>query len=249
MKCRYWLSSLLLLAAGIFFYFCVYAYQFTGLFLSLLAVAVLLFGAVDALRKKWPRGMKRLYRAMTVLACLAFVAMLVTGIFIGSATGGDTETAADYVIVLGAGVNGTVPSQSLRERLLAVEDYLNRHPETVAVLSGGKGDREHISEAECMYRWLTERGMDENRLWREERSTSTEENIRFSLALIEEKTGTRPREAAVVSSEYHLYRAGLLARREGLDILGVPAETAVKPFFCNMFVREIFAVWFAWLGV
>lgn len=247
MKRRYWLSSLLLLAAGIFFYFCVYAYQFTGLFLSLLAAAVLLFGLVDALKKKWPRGMRRLYRAMTALVCLGLIAMVVTGCFIGSAAHGDTETEADYVIVLGAGVNGTVPSQSLQERLLAVEDYLAQHPQTIAILSGGKGDREHITEAECMYRWLTERGVDPARLWKEESSTSTEENLRFSLALIEEKTGSRPNRAAVVSSEYHLYRAGVLAGRQGLEILGVPAETVVKPYFCNMFVREIFAVWLAWI--
>ncbi|MBQ7870717.1 MAG: YdcF family protein [Oscillospiraceae bacterium] len=247
MKPRYWLSSLLLLAAGIFFYFCVYAYQFTGLFLCLLAAGVFLFGLVDSLKKKWPRGMKLLHRAMCALVCLGVVAMLVTGCFIGSAADGDTETEADYVIVLGAGVNGTVPSQSLRERLLALEDYLAQHPNTIAILSGGRGDREHITEAECMYRWLTERGMDPERLWKEERSTDTEENIRFSLDLIEEKTGARPTRAAVVSSEYHLYRAGYLAQQEGLEILGVPAETTVKPYFCNMFVREIFAVWLAWI--
>lgn len=249
MKRRYWLSAALLLLLGLGFYFFVFGYQFAGLFLCLCGVLVLLFGIVDVLKKKWPRGMKLLYRLMTAAAYLALAAMIVTAAFIGSAADGDTETETAYVIVLGAGVNGTTPSQSLRERLTAAEAYLNAHPDAIAILSGGMGDRENITEAECMYRWLTERGVDKNRLWIEDKSTDTEENIRFSLALIEEKTGSRPTEAAVVSSEYHLYRAGFLARQEGLTIRGVPAETELKPFFCNMFVREIFAVWFAWLGI
>ena len=93
-----------------------------------------------------------------------------------------------------------------------------------------------------MYNWLTENGIDPGRLRKEEQATTTEENIRYSLDLLEQETGTRPDTAAVVSSAYHLRRASLLARREGLTMLGVPASTRHPVFFCNMFLREICGV-------
>ena len=95
-----------------------------------------------------------------------------------------------------------------------------------------------------MYDWLTENGIDPGRLRKEEQATTTEENIRNSLDLLEQETGTRPGTVAVVSSAYHLRRASLLARREGLTMLGVPASTRNPFFFCNMFLREICGVWY-----
>lgn len=62
----------------------------------------------------------------------------------------------------------------------------------VIVVSGGMGDSENISEAEAMYRWLTDKGIDESRIYKEEKSTDTDENIRFSKEVIKEKGFTRP---------------------------------------------------------
>lgn len=249
MKRRYWLSAALLFVLGAGIWALVYGFQFTGILLCLSALVVLAFGVVDALRRKWPRGMRLLHRLMVAGLCLLLVAMIVTACFIGSAADREADCAADYVIVLGAGVNGTAPSQSLYERLLAAEAYLDAHPQAIAVLSGGCGDYEHISEAECMYRWLTARGVPEDRLRKEEQSTSTKENLRNSLELIEAQSGSHPAQVAVVSSEYHLYRAAFLAQQQDLHILGVPAQTQGRLFLCNMFVREIVAVWAAWLGL
>lgn len=249
MKRRYWLSAAILLLLGLLVARLLVGFQFTGVLLCLSALPVLAFGLVDALRCRWPRAMKLLRRGLVVALCLLLLAMLLTGWLIGSAARGAEDSVADYVIVLGAGVNGTKPSQSLRERLLAAEAYLQAHPQAIAILSGGMGDRENISEAACMYRWLTARGMDPARLWLEDASTSTDENLRNSLTLIESRGGSRPATVAVVSSEYHLYRAGWLAREAGVTARCVPARTQLKPFFCNMFLREIFAVWLAWLGI
>ena len=149
--------------------------------------------------------------------------------------------------MLGAGVNGTVPSQALRERLEAARDYLARYPEAVAVLSGAQGDGEAITEAQCMYDWLTARGVDPARLRMETKATTTEENLRCSLDLIEAETGTRPAQIAVISGEYHLLRAELLARRAGAEALGVPSYTHDRAFYCLMLAREVCGVWAALL--
>ena len=81
----------------------------------------------------------------------------------------------DYIIVLGAHVDGTRMTLALLERARRALLYLEENPGTKAVLSGGKGDGENISEAEAMYRYLTGHGIDGDRLIREEESTSTKE--------------------------------------------------------------------------
>jgi uncharacterized SAM-binding protein YcdF (DUF218 family) len=77
----------------------------------------------------------------------------------------------------------------------------------------------------------------------EDKSTSTRENLRFSLALIESRTGERPKTIGLVSSVYHLFRAGLFAADENVKALGIPAETTWISLRINYFLREIAGVW------
>ena len=181
------------------------------------------------------------------VVCLGLVLAAGTAGWVVSAGHGADDPEAQWVVVLGAGVNGTVPSQALRERLEAARDYLARYPEAVAVLSGAQGDGESITEARCMYDWLTARGVDPARLRLETKATTTEENLRCSLDLIEAETGTRPAQIAVISGEYHLLRAELLARRAGTEALGVPSYTHDRAFYCLMLAREVCGVWAALL--
>ena len=94
-----------------------------------------------------------------------------------------------------------------------------------------------------MFNELTARGIPARRLWLEDRSTSTWENLNFSLDLIEEKTGTRPETIGLVSSEYHLYRAGLFARDCGVTAVGIPAKTSWLTIRINYFMREVGGIW------
>lgn len=113
------------------------------------------------------------------------------------------------------------------------------------VVSAGRGAAD--PEAQCMYDWLTARGVDPARLRMETKATTTEENLRCSLDLIEAETGTRPAQIAVISGEYHLLRAELLARRAGAEALGVPSYTHDRAFYCLMLAREVCGVWAALL--
>lgn len=237
MKKRYWITALILFALGLFFYFFVYAYQFTGIVLCGLGVLRLIFGFLNLLTHKI-FGL-----ILTICVIVGLVAMAATGIWIGVNMGGADEPQAEYVVVLGAGVNGTQPSASLLERLEAAQTYAQTYPNAILVLSGAQGENEQISEAQCMYDWLIEHGISSQRLRKEENATTTQENLSLSVELIEQERGEKPTQIAVISSEYHLLRASLIADELGVETLGYPAETENKLFLCNMLGREIFAVW------
>lgn len=144
---------------------------------------------------------------------------------------------ADYMIVLGAKVMGTVPSLSLQYRIDTAARYLKDHEKTIVIVSGGQGVDEDISEAEVMRKGLVDKGIDEGRIIIEDQSTSTYENIIFSKKLIPSdlKTGV------LVTNDYHLYRASMVARQEGLEVTGLPAKTPVISLV-KSYVREYLAI-------
>jgi uncharacterized SAM-binding protein YcdF (DUF218 family) len=239
-----WALCLVLLGLGVNSF---PGYSFSALVLWGLAAVVCCYQLLKMMAKKFPKTAKLLRRTLTVCLCIGMVAALITGCFVFRGCLGDAEQDCDYVIVLGAGVNGTVPSLSLRERINGAYDYLVKHPDAVCVVSGGQGNNELISEAQCMFNELTRMGIGEDRIWMEDQSTSTRENLRFSLALIQERTGVKPARIGLVSSEYHLFRAGLMAGDEGVTALGIPARTSWISLRINYFLREIVAVWAYWV--
>ncbi len=127
------------------------------------------------------------------------------------------------VIVLGCQVKGQTPSLLLRFRIEAAADYLTANPEAVAILSGGMGSGENITEAACMYQALTERGIAPNRLLLEDESRNTQENLRFSKALMEREGLNGP--VVIVSNDFHIYRALKMAEDQGLNAQGLAARS------------------------
>ncbi len=239
-----WLLLIVLLLPVLVFCMVFPGYRFSG-YLAIGCIALIcLFRVLRWLRKKKPKLAQTLRCILIIGLCLVLVAGTVTGIVIGTAGKGQAEKPTEYVIVLGAGVNGTVPSLILSERIERAYTYLAENPDVICIVSGGQGPGEDITEAQCMFDRLTARGVDPQRIWQENKSTSTRENLQFSLALIEEKTGARPTEAAIISNEFHLYRAGLFAKEQNLTMLGVPAKTTWFSLRANYFLREIVAVWY-----
>lgn len=144
---------------------------------------------------------------------------------------------ADYLIVLGAKVNGTVPSLALDRRIDASAEYLKDNPDTVVIASGGKGRGEDISEAECIKRELIEQGISESRIMLEDQSTDTYENVQFSRKLIPADSNN----GVIVTNTFHLYRAVSIASDQGLDVSGLPAETP-RSALIKSYVREYLAI-------
>ena len=148
-----------------------------------------------------------------------------------------------YLLLLGTTVNGTEPSPMLQDRINAAYSYLTAHPEVICIVSGYQNNAD-ISEAQCMYNELTKLGISPDRIWLEDQASSTIENFNFSLALIEEKTGSRPDWITVLSSEFHLLRSSIFARECGVNAVYIGAETTDFPTFAYYFLREIFLVWY-----
>ena len=94
-----------------------------------------------------------------------------------------------------------------------------------------------------MFNELVARGIAPDRLWLEDQSTSTIENLTFALDVAENTTGTRPTKIGIVSSEYHIFRATRFARDLELEAFGIPAKTTWFPLRLNYYLREIVAVW------
>ena len=235
-----YLAMLILCLLGLGF-FAVPGYRFSGFVCFALASVILVYQLLYLLDSKKPNTATVLRRIFTVFLCLFLLSYAITGVIIIGASFGSADASCDYLIVLGAGVNGTVPSLSLRERLDAAYTYLQQHPETVAILSGGQGSGEDITEAECMYRYLTAAGIPANRLIKEEQATSTQENLAYSLALMDRTATTK---IGILSSEYHLYRANLMAKDQGFTPVLIPAETTWLSLRMNYYMREVAGVWY-----
>ena len=219
------------------------ATSFLGLICWGLAALISAYYLLTLMKKNRPKAAKILTIILTAVVALGVAVVTVTGIVMVDSLSGDPDTECDYIVVLGAKVNGTSPSRTLRERIDAAAEYLKAHPEAIAVVSGGQGPDEGISEAQCMLVGLTDRGIDPGRIRLEDKATSTWENLNFSLDLIEGETGTRPTTLGVVSSEFHLFRAGMFAKECGVEAVGIPAKTGDFIHFLNYFLREIAGVW------
>ncbi|SER00101.1 Uncharacterized SAM-binding protein YcdF, DUF218 family [Lachnospiraceae bacterium NE2001] len=171
-------------------------------------------------------------------ACSAFVIGVVISILMFSATLKNSQ-GNEVLIVLGCKVNGESPSKMLEERLLVAKEYLDEHEDAVCIVSGGQGSDEGISEAECMYNWLVSSGIDEDRIYKEDKSTSTLENISMSTEILKrENLGTN---VAIATNEFHIFRAGKVAEKNGLTYSAVPARTDwwLYPTYS---VREIYGI-------
>lgn len=214
-----------------------------------LCLAVLCGGLILLGRWAAVSGKGRLARRIVLCGLCAggIVFLAVEGLILSFGESDPPEEAVSAVIVLGAGVNGRTPSLTLQTRIEAAAAYLNKHPDVPAVLSGGQGPGEAITEARAMYTALTARGIPAERLLLEEKSTSTAENIAFSKELLAEHGIGSGGTVAIVTNDFHQYRARRIAADNGLTAVGIPAELPWWWLNANYYVREFFALGKLWL--
>ena len=238
---RVLLAAVLIVIGIVCIAFRFFGMRFSGFLCIGIAVLLLLSVLLGQLAKKnqiW-LWVKRLFYAGIVIGGVGFCVLEGQVLYAGHSA----PKEADAVIVLGAGVNGTQPSLALQSRLKAAASYAKEYPDIPVVLTGGQGYGEDITEAECMRRYLCEAGIAEDRLLLEEEATDTEENFRYSKEVLKEH-GYEPQEMtiAVVSNDFHLFRAGVLAKREGLVTTGVGAPIPWLHLEINYYIREAFAL-------
>ena len=220
--------------------------RFAGLLFWCVTVLLIVFALLEQYKEHaWAKWGKRVLLALVCVGLAAFVWL--EALVIRDAHTDPEAENAQCVVILGAGVNGTTPSLMLSSRLRSALDFVADKPDIPVICSGGQGPGEDISEADCMADWLIAHGVDESRIYREDKSTSTRENFDFSYAVMAENgidtTGT----FAFVTNDYHIYRAGRIA---GTDAAcGVAATLPRSAYYdalqLNYYVREAFAT--GWL--
>ena len=149
------------------------------------------------------------------------------------------NNGANTVVVLGCKVDGDKPSKYLYDRCKKACEYLNENANAVAILSGGKGSDEYISEAQCMQNVLVEMGIDESRLIKEEKSTSTRENIKYSNDIIKENC--LDTNVLIVTNEFHEYRAKLICDDFNLNFHSLCSHSSAYSFL-TFYTRELMAL-------
>lgn len=224
------ITASILFLAGVILRFAFSGHNYIAYALFLLSVFMVVFGVAG----------KTLKRFLAMFIAMGLVYFVIIEIPIIDEASGDGDFDADYLIVLGAAVHGDTPSLSLVERLEAAKDYLIKHPDTVVIVSGGQGGGENVSEAQAMYEWLCEKGIDSTRIIMEDKASSTYENLKFSREIINGLSDDAT--VAVVSSEYHLCRAKLIAKTLDMEIHTVAAHTTYFTVMLNYFIREAFGV-------
>ena len=207
-----------------------------------------------------------LVTALHTTAFAGMVVMIAAGILVATGMTREEVRNPEFCIVLGASVreDGSL-SPSLKRRLDEAIRFSDRNPATRFVLSGGQGPREPVTEAEAMGSYLVYNGVPEDRLLLEIQSKNTYENILYSDALIsrilsEEKKGRSraakkapegssfiqaeglPVRVAILSADYHLFRALHLAEKlTGAEYCGI-ASKSDPVMFAHFVTRECIAI-------
>lgn len=184
----------------------------------------------------WGKG--AIVAAAVLILSVVTVFVAVSAKMIAANYNKPAETAT--VVVLGASVRDDRPSHSLQVRLDAAAEYLKAHPDAACIVSGGRGDDENYTEAEVMRNYLIEVGVDPQRIYSEDRATSTYENIVFSKEIIE-KNDLDPR-MAIATQEFHQYRAQVLAKQAGVTDVGAITAHSRPDLLGCYWIRDFFGI-------
>lgn len=210
----------------------------TLIFLTLLSTPI-----KHLLEKIWKKKAGKI--VLSIAAVILATALIIVGIETACIIGACNNTLQgdETLVVLGSQVKRTGPSLMTCYRLDAAKEVLDEYPDMLCILSGGQGADEPWSEAQGMYEYLEKKGVATDRLYLEDKSTNTRENLALSYKLIEEEGLNTS--IAIVSNDFHVYRAGRIAKRLNIQSSLVPAKSifALIPAF---YIRELYAILADW---
>ena len=202
----------------------------TGVCLLLLAAVLL---ALRLLKKKnAPKHWSRLLTGLT--AAMGYIAMQ------GQDSVMTQDETPEFVVVLGAQVQGDEPSLTLKKRLDKTLEFMQEHPDKTVIVSGGQGPDEAHTEASVMARYLIEHGADASRIIEEDKASNTRENLLFSAKLAE-AAGLDTSRVLIVTSDFHMCRAKYIARTLSMEPYGQASDTWPWILKVNYTLREVFA--------
>lgn len=205
-----------------------------------IALCCILFRRVAFLLKAiWKRSVGKII--LIILSVFLLVCIITASIFsflMVSAISNEPKSSK-LIVVLGCKLHGSTPSEMLYRRLEAAEQYLKDNKDAICITSGGQGSDEDIPEGVAMKDYLVSKGIDEKRIFIEDKSKNTYENIKFSKEILDKVSPTN--EIAIATDGFHQYRAGFIAKELGLKGYAVNAKT--NPDYVPTFwVREWFGI-------
>lgn len=213
-------------------------------------IMVLVAGALFCAIGIWFKDVYRItnHGIMRVLKYIVCVGVAFTiGLCGFIAVYGNIDTSSgkeDIIMVLGCAVNGTEPTQPLVERLETAIKAYNKNNSAYILVSGGQGPQEDISEADAMADYLISRGVDSSNIIKEDRSTSTSENYKYSKEILDSRFSNYT--ITIITNDFHIYRAKQLAKLADLEVTSIHAKT---PFTSApmMYLREVLAILKLWI--
>lgn len=222
-------------------------FNYAGFFVGGVLIAAGIFlRQLHALVRRLPKVLAAVLCAAALAVLIHFAVFEVRAV---QAAHAGPDPSARYLILLGAKVNGTVPTIEYQRRIDAALAYAGAHEELVIICTGGQGKDEKIAEAAAAYDYLAAHGIGPERLLKEEKSTSTEENFLYAKELIAAREGVAAGrgnaagagtaeaglpDIIVVTSAFHLYRAGLIAEKYGfanVSYLGSRGLAILEPHY------------------
>ena len=244
------LGAFLLVFALVMFLFAPFSLQKFAAFPAAGGAYLALYGLTARCPVTTGRVLRRILLALLALALIAFAALEAV-VFTGARTEiAQGEGAPEVMVIFGCQVKPWGPSELLQDRLDAALTYLDDHPDMTVVVSGGQGPDEPMSEAQCMYDYLVEHGVDGERIVLEDNSGNTWENIQYTQALFQDGTVESTGKILAVSNGFHLARIRLLWNREwegNYTLSTLAAPSSHLPSRLSMYLREPFALVKSWL--
>ena len=188
------------------------------------------YGTIHWTNQKW---WHRLRNGVSCLMGVIFAYILIFGMFVTYGSRQNGKADLDYVIILGAAVNGTEPSYALLGRIMKGYDYWAKNQDTIIIAAGGKSPEDEISEAECIQNVLVELGVNRSYILIENHSATTVENLRNSYGMIHSSAAV-----GIVTSDFHVFRACYIAKKFGFsDVSGISSPYS-HTLFLHYTVRE-----------
>ncbi|CAN6961833.1 MULTISPECIES: YdcF family protein [unclassified Psychrobacter] len=152
------------------------------------------------------------------------------------------------IIVLGSGTVAGKPTPTLAKRLDTAAPLIDAQPNAIVITSGGVGFQRSRSEADIMASYLHETyRIPFERILQEGKSTSTEENLANSQALLAAQGVSITDPIAIVTSDFHTIRAAAIARHQGYQQPITVASPTPLSIRYNAWFREYFAFASGWL--
>lgn len=191
-------------------------------------------------KKKWGKFLEIL--AAVILAVIFSLAAVTYGCILSASN--EKPVPGETAVVLGCKVNGTVPSLTLVSRLETAWSYLSENPEAMCIVCGGMGDGESVTEADAMREWLIREGISPDRIFIEDQSLDTDENLRFAREILLQNPELGE-SICIITNDFHMYRALSCAKSLGLEASGISASTPWW-LYPTYVVREMYGILENW---